>query len=84
MYYIYSPEKHKVYRVSVARVEDSEGLDDLYDAPCLEDRIPTPSIKALSNISSEDKNEPSSDSDSDQIKDGYPANMLRIHTEQIN
>jgi hypothetical protein len=42
MYRIYSPEKHKVYRIGVARVEDGEGLSDVHDAPCLEDRISIP------------------------------------------
>jgi GAG-pre-integrase domain len=41
MYHIYSPEKHKVYRIGVARIEDGEGLDDPHDTPCLEDRVPT-------------------------------------------
>ena len=41
MYHIYSPEKHKVYRIGAPRIEDGEGLDDSHDVPCLEDRIPT-------------------------------------------
>ena len=41
MYHIYSPEKHKVYRIGAPRIEDGEGLDDSHNAPCLEDRIPT-------------------------------------------
>ena len=41
MYYIYSPEKHKVYRIGAPRIEDGEGLDNSHDVPCLEDRIPT-------------------------------------------
>ena len=45
MYHIYSPEKHKVYRIGAARVEDGEGLDDPHDAPCLEDRVPTLNVE---------------------------------------
>jgi hypothetical protein len=53
MYYIYSLEKHKVYRIGVARVEDGEGLDDHYDVPCLEDRVLTPIVEILDCPSSE-------------------------------
>lgn len=55
MYYIYSPEKHKVYRIGVARVEDGEGLDDPHDAPCLEDRVPIPDVETSDRLSSEDE-----------------------------
>ncbi|OQE54307.1 hypothetical protein PENNAL_c0452G03678, partial [Penicillium nalgiovense] len=65
MYHIYSPEKHKVYRIGVARIEDGEGLRDPHDAPCLEDRIPTPDVAVTDNNHSEDGSESSSDSDSD-------------------
>jgi hypothetical protein len=44
MYHIYSPEKHKVYRIGSARVEDGEGLDDHHDIPCMEDRVPTTGV----------------------------------------
>ena len=40
IYKIYSPDKHRVYRIGVARIEDGEGLEDLHDEPCLEDRVP--------------------------------------------
>ena len=53
MYHIYSPEKHKVYRVGAARVEDGEGLDDPHDEPCLEDRVPTSDVE-ISNARSND------------------------------
>ncbi|KAI3129614.1 hypothetical protein CBS147330_5244 [Penicillium roqueforti] len=65
MYHIYSPEKHKVYRIGVARIEDGEGLRDPHDAPCLEDRIPTPDVAFTDNNHSEDGSESSSDSDKD-------------------
>ena len=84
IYRIYSPEKHKVYRVGVARVEDGEGLDDPHDSPCLEDRVPTPDAEVSSHIASEEENESSSDSDSDHIEDEYPANIPEISVEQIN
>ena len=84
MYHIYSPEKHKVYRIGVARVEDGEGLDDSHDGPCLEDRVPTPDVEVLSNILSEDENKTSSDSGSDHIEDDYSVNTPGIPVEQIN
>lgn len=40
IYKVYSPDKHRVYRIGVARIEDGEGLEDLHDQPCLEDRVP--------------------------------------------
>lgn len=63
IYHIYSPEKHKVYRIGVARVEDGEGLDDPHDAPCLEDRVPTPDIEISDRLSSEDEEGMSDDED---------------------
>ena len=84
MYHIYSPEKHKVYRIGVARVEDGEGLDDSHDGPCLEDRVPTPDVEVLSDVLSEDENETSSDSGSDHNEDDYSANTPGFPVEQIN
>ena len=55
MYHIYSPKKHKVYRINVARVEDRQGLDDPHNAPCLEDRVPTQNVEISDNFSSEDE-----------------------------
>ncbi|KAJ6033764.1 hypothetical protein N7444_011535 [Penicillium canescens] len=66
MYHIYSPEKNKVYRIGVARVEDGEGLNDPHDAPCLEDRVPIPDLDIPSNTPSEDESQASSEKDSDQ------------------
>lgn len=65
MYHIYSPEKHKVYRVGTARVEDGEGLDDSHDAPCLEDRVPTANKDVLDHPESGDNDEAASDRDTD-------------------
>ncbi|KAF2175900.1 hypothetical protein K469DRAFT_683368 [Zopfia rhizophila CBS 207.26] len=65
MYHIYSPEKHKVYRIGVARVEDGEGLDDHHGAPCLEDRVPTPDVEVPEHLSSEGEDETSGDEDND-------------------
>lgn len=59
IYRIYSPEKYKVYRIGVARVEDGEGLADPHDSPCLEDRVPTPDAEVSSHIASEEENETS-------------------------
>ncbi|OQE72615.1 hypothetical protein PENNAL_c0095G08558 [Penicillium nalgiovense] len=70
IYHIYSPEKHKVYQIGVARIEDGEGLRDPHDAPCLEDRIPTPDVAVTDNNPSEDGSESSSDSNSDHDDGG--------------
>jgi hypothetical protein len=69
MYHIYSPEKHKVYRVGVARVEDGEGLDDPHDEPCLEDRVPTPDVEVPNRLSAEDVGATSGDNDNDRSDD---------------
>jgi hypothetical protein len=63
MYHIYSPEKHKVYRISIARVEDGEGLDDPHNTPCLEDRVPTPELEAPDYLPSEGEEKTSDDED---------------------
>jgi hypothetical protein len=55
IYYIYSPKKHKVYRIGIARVEDREGLDDPYNTPYLEDRVPIPDVEISDRLSPEDK-----------------------------
>ena len=69
MYHIYSPEKHKVYRVGAARVDDGEGLTDSHDLPCYEDRLRT------LDVSSQDSRPvdgqwPSEDEDSESDGDG--------------
>jgi hypothetical protein len=71
IYHIYSPQKHKVYRIGVARIEDGEGLSDSHDAPCLEDRVPTPDAERPSNNHSEQETETSSDSESNYDNSGY-------------
>ena len=70
IYHIYSSEKHKVYRIGVARVEDGEGLDDPHDAPCLEDRVPTPDVEVPDHLASQGENETPSDHDSDLDDEG--------------
>jgi len=69
IYHIYSPEKHKVYRIGVARVEDGEGLDDPQDTPCLEDRIPTRNVEIADRLSSENEDETTDDDDKDHDDD---------------
>jgi len=66
MYHIYSPEKHKVYRIGVARVEDGEGLDDPHDTPCLEDRVPTLDVEVADHLSSDGESETSDGDDNDR------------------
>jgi hypothetical protein len=70
MYHIYSPEKHKVYRIGVTRVEDGKGLDDPHDAPCLEDRVPTPDVEVPDHLTSEGEDEIPGDHDGNLDGDG--------------
>jgi len=74
MYHIYSLEKHKVYRIGVARVEDGERLDDLHAAPCLEDIISTENIEVPDELISEidDRNSCDDDEDDEDDEDGHP------------
>ncbi|KAG9228030.1 hypothetical protein BJ875DRAFT_447234 [Amylocarpus encephaloides] len=65
IYHIYSPKKHKVYRIGVTRVKDGEGLDDPYNTPCLEDRIPTRDIVAADRLFSGDEDGTSINRDND-------------------
>ncbi|KGO69328.1 Integrase, catalytic core [Penicillium italicum] len=83
IYHIYSPEKHKVYRIGVARIEDGEGLHDPHDAPCLEDRIPTPDV--TDNNHSVDGSEASSDSysDHDDGESGHDQHTVISSDEEI-
>nr|ODN89536.1 hypothetical protein L203_02248 [Cryptococcus depauperatus CBS 7841] len=68
-------EKHRVYRIGVASVEDGEGLDDPHGAPCFEDRTPTPDLEIPSHIARGDKNEASDEEDSSQADE---ANYLAV------
>ena len=77
MYHIYSLEKHKVYRIGVARVEDGERLDDLHDAPCLEDIISTENIEVPDELISEIDDRPSCVGD----EDGRPIPTEANHSE---
>jgi hypothetical protein len=45
IYHIWHPEQKKVLRVSPARIEDGEGLDDRHDMGSLTDRVPLPEIE---------------------------------------
>ncbi len=65
MYHIYFPDKHKVYRINVARVEDGEGLGDPHNAPCLEVRVPTHNIDVPDQLSSDDEDQSSVDQNED-------------------
>lgn len=69
IYLIYSLQKHKVYRISVTRVEDSEGLDNPHNAPCLKDRVPTSVVKILEqlDISGDGSEDLQVDKDEDQL-----------------
>ena len=85
IYYIYSPEKHKVYRIGVIRIEDGEGLRDPHDAPCLEDRIPTADVTVTDNNHLEDGAETPSDSNSDHDDRGsrYDQHTIISSDEEI-
>jgi hypothetical protein len=51
---VFSEDKKKVFRVSVTRVEDGEGLDDPYDDLSIADRLPVPDNLPPAEISSSD------------------------------
>ena len=80
MYHIYSPEKHKVYRIGAARVEDGEGLDDPHDTPCLEDRLPTLDVEASDHPISEDEDDTSVCEMSDET---YNSDSLPLPAETM-
>lgn len=44
IYQVYSPEKHRVFRVGAARVDDGVGLNDPHDKPSLTDRVRPPNV----------------------------------------
>lgn len=83
MYHIFSPERHKVYRIGAARVEDGEGLDDFHDAPCLEDRLPTAHVEVpdehISDI--DEQNSTNDDGDDDEDDDEDDEDSPAIPTE---
>jgi hypothetical protein len=69
------PEKHKVYRIGAARVEDGEGLDNPHDAPCLEERVSTPDVEVPDHLPSEREDETPNDQDSDRDGDDVQASI---------
>ena len=84
IYHIFSPEKHKVYRIGAARVEDGEGLNDPHDAPCLEDRIPTANVEMPDEPVSEmdDQNSDKGDDEDDEDGPTVPAESDPSESEQ--
>lgn len=80
MYHIYSPEKHKVYRVGTARIEDGKGLDDSHDAPCLEDRVSTTSARVFD----QDKSKNADQAISGQNRDGDGTNLSPHEAESLS
>lgn len=81
MYHIYSPEKHKVYRIDTARVEDGEGLDDPHDAPCLEDRVPTADVVISDQIDLDIDDEMASDQNDDDRTVSLALEETELYTE---
>lgn len=59
VYKIFSPEKHRVFRVNTARVDNGEGTDDVHEGSTLSDRVPVPEDLNLENT------QPSTDSEGD-------------------
>lgn len=59
IYKIFSPDKHQVFRVGVARIDDGEGLNDPHTLPSLQDRVPT----LPQNITVQESESQHSDSD---------------------
>jgi hypothetical protein len=46
-------------------VEDGRGLEDPHDAPCLEERVPTPRIEIPDHLSSNSEEQTDDDDDDD-------------------
>lgn len=80
MYRIYSPDKHKVYRIGVAQVDDGEGLDDPQNGPSLQDRVPTPEIDSPDEESYVQTDEDGTDNDHDE-ESGREASRSVVHDE---
>ena len=81
IYHIYSPEKHKVYRIGTAWVEDGEGLDDSYDAPCLEDRVSTVDVVISDQIDLETDDEIASDQNNGNRAIAFAPEETDLYTE---
>lgn len=81
VYKIYSPDKQRVFRVSVARIEDGQGLDDSHDEPHA-DR--TARVIPITDAAEEDDESTPSEADdtdseaesSSEIVDGVAAMVL--------
>jgi len=66
---IFSPEKHKVFKIGVARIEDGQGLRDPQPEATYEDRVPTPEVEIPENEDVESGSESGDDhlSDDDML-----------------
>ena len=62
---VYSPEKRKVFKVGVSRVEDGQGLDDPQPKPTYADRVEIPEVEIPDHMESDEESESESESDVD-------------------
>lgn len=70
---IYSPDESKVLRISVARIEDGEGLDDDVEGPSLRDRDPPPSnIDSSENQDTTSGEDTAGDTSTREVTDAEP------------
>ena len=76
VYRVYSEEKHRVFRVGVARVDDGEGTQDRHFFPSLTDRVPVPAnLPADDRLGSidPDSDDGASSASDDNDDDNQPA-----------
>jgi len=72
IYRIWNPDKEKVMRISVARIDEDEGLDDEHEYPSRSERIPIKEVQAdaeTTNNEVESEKDTSSDSTEDDDAD---------------
>ena len=67
VYRIWNPERNKVMRISTARVEDGEGMDDQQDEPSRQNRILDPEFSPLDNLGEEQQESDSGESEYDPV-----------------
>ncbi|KAH0847626.1 hypothetical protein FOPE_00857 [Fonsecaea pedrosoi] len=78
---IYSPDKGKVFKVGMARVEDGEGLEDIHQEPSRNQRLPPPEIN-IDDLPSDRGDETEGDSESEILEDLNECDDNEIPEEQ--
>lgn len=75
VYRIWNPEKNKVMRISVARVEDGEGMDDEQDEPSRQNRVLDSEFSPNDNLGEEQEESDSGESEYEPLQEN-------IHEEE--